>query len=87
MLKPKLTTMSTATEAQVQRVLARLKRGPATTLNLRSDQDVIHPAGRIAELRRRGYRISTYMVDRQTDAGAWHRVGMYRLHAGKAATP
>lgn len=80
-------TLSTATEAQLQRVLDRLKRGPVTTLELRVEQDVIHPPGRIAELRKRGHSISTFMVDRQTDAGAWHKVGMYRLHASAAVTP
>ena len=77
--------LSTDTEAQVQRVLARLQTGPATTLDLRVELDVIHPAGRVAELRKRGHSISTFMVDRQTAAGAWHKVGMYRLHTGKGA--
>ena len=79
--------LSTATDAQRQRVLARLQLGPATTLDLRVELDVIHPPGRVAELRERGHSISTFMVDRQTAAGAWHKVGMYRLHTGEAVTP
>ena len=55
--------------------------------DLRVDQDVIHPPGCIAELRKRGYSNSTYMVDQQTDAGAWHKVGMYRLNSAKAVSP
>jgi hypothetical protein len=73
------TKLSTATEAQVMRVLKRLKRGPATTLDLRNDLDVIHPPGRIKQLRDRGHSIMTRMVQRQTEGGAWHRVGLYVL--------
>ena len=75
--------LGSATEEQVARVLARLQRGPATTLQLREEEDVLHPAGRVKQLRGRGHDIVTVLVDRQTTSGTWHRVGMYR-HRGAA---
>lgn len=80
------TTPSTATNAQRDRVLQRLKRGPATTLELRRDEDVIHPAGRVRELRNSGHSITTLMLEQQTDSGAWHRVGQYVLRRKARAT-
>ena len=74
---------SSATEEQVARVLARLQRGPATTLQLREEEDVLHPAGRVKQLRGRGHNIVTVFVDRQTTSGTWHRVGLYQ-HRGAA---
>jgi hypothetical protein len=77
--------LSSAVEQQVQRVLSRLQRGPATTVDLRREEDVIHPAGRIATLRRRGHSIDTLMIEQQTDAGAWHTVGQYHLRHSEGA--
>jgi hypothetical protein len=73
------TSASTATERQVARALARLRRGPATTLELRGEEDILHPAGRIKTLRDRGYTILMRRVEKPTDAGDVHRVGLYSL--------
>lgn len=44
---------------QRARILARLRIGPATTLQLRSELHAMHPAARVLELRRQGHRIIT----------------------------
>ena len=51
--------ISSPTATQRARILARLRIGPATTQELRDELRTMHPAGRIMELRRAGYRIIT----------------------------
>jgi hypothetical protein len=73
------TSASTSTERQLERTLSRLRRGPATTLELRREEDILHPAGRIKTLRERGHTILMRRVEQQTDCGDMHRVGLYAL--------
>lgn len=77
--------LSASIAAQRQRVLARLERGPATTLELRADEDILHPPGRIKELRDSGHNIALLWVQRQTEGGAVHRVGLYQLRSAPGA--
>ena len=66
--------------AQRQRIADYLAaHGRATTLELRSKLDVLHPAGRIKELRRRDWQIQTIPEVHPTDCGKLHRVGVYVL--------
>ena len=66
--------------AQRQRIADYLAaHGRATTLELRSKLDVLHPAGRIEELRRRDWQIQTIPEGHPTDCGKLHRVGVYVL--------
>jgi hypothetical protein len=55
-------------------VLAALRDGPATTLQLR-EQGVSSPAPRVLELRRAGFQIATHRVG---------RVACYALHTDAA---
>lgn len=72
-------------EAQRSRVIRRLRRGPATTIDLRREEDVMMPAARIHELRHKfGLSIDLVWVDACTDAGRRHRVGLYVLRPGSA---
>ena len=75
--------LSTQTEAQAARVLARLREGPATTVELREELDVMHPAGRVRQLREH-HTILMAWVHRPTAAGVLHRVGMYVLQPVEA---
>lgn len=74
-----------AAHEQRERVLARLRDGPASTLDLRREQDVLSPAGRVRELRNMGYNIVTQWVQRPTDGGLLHRVGLYVYRGFKQA--
>jgi hypothetical protein len=67
-------------EAQRARLLAALRRGPMTTLEIRRELDVLMPAARIHELRHL-YRknILTVRVHRQTESGQVHSVALYAL--------
>lgn len=53
---------NTSEAAQVARVLAALMGGPRTTLELRHNFNVLHPAGRVRTLRQRGHKIVTERV-------------------------
>ena len=47
-------------QAQRQRLLIALRKGSITTQQARSKIDVLHPAGRVQELRAEGYNIVTH---------------------------
>lgn len=64
---------------QRQRALVRLRHGPATTLQLRREEDILMPATRIFELRAMGYMIDKVWIDQPTECGRIHRVAQYVL--------
>ena len=68
-------------EAAAQRIRAieLLRAGPKSTLQLRRDGDILAPAARILELKRRGFDILTNWVHQTTDCGKLHRVALYVL--------
>lgn len=66
-------------EAQRNRLLAALKRGPVDTQHASRKLDIIHPPRRVFELRNLGHDILTGWCWRTTEAGESHRVGIYRL--------
>jgi hypothetical protein len=69
-------------ESQRQRILAWLLcYHTLTTLQVRQELDIMHPAGRVQELRGQGHNIITHWaID---DSGkAKHRVARYMLLAG-----
>lgn len=85
------TTLSQATtaeitgnsvEAQRQRLMDHLLQyGSTDTIEARRDLDVLHPAGRIQELRKAGEPIQTIWTTALTEAGNVHRVARYILAA------
>lgn len=77
-LPPKSSSSNDAA-AQRLRVLDLLRSGPKSTLQLRRDGDVLAPAARILELKRRGFDILTQWVQQATDCGKVHRVALYVL--------
>lgn len=48
-----------------------------TTLEIRRWLDIMHPAGRVQELRAEGMQIATLRLDQATETGVRHSVGMY----------
>lgn len=65
--------------AQRLRALDLLRSGPKSTIQLRRDGDILAPAARILELKRRGFEIHTERVQQATDCGKLHRVALYVL--------
>ena len=70
---------STDAAAQRQRALEVLRTGPKSTLQLRRDADILSPAARVLELKRKGFDILTQWVHQPTDCGKLHRVALYVL--------
>ncbi|MFC1513098.1 helix-turn-helix domain-containing protein [Thermodesulfobacteriota bacterium] len=65
---------------QCQRLLGYLRfHGSITTIVARRDLDIIHPAGRICELRKAGYGIDTVWTTDINENGKEHRVANYIL--------
>ncbi|TAF75889.1 MAG: hypothetical protein EAZ52_05325 [Alphaproteobacteria bacterium] len=74
--------LSTNTAAQRSRLFHALKeRGVlgVTSLEARTLLDILHPAGRIKELRKQGIDIVTAWTWQPTERGKLHRVGRYVL--------
>lgn len=66
--------------AQRNRILAHLEKNRSlTTLQARRLLDVMHPAARVMELRKRGYDILTNWKYDTTTEGGKHRVAEYVL--------
>jgi Helix-turn-helix domain len=68
-------------KAQRMRMADCLRIGPVTTLAARSKLDILHPAGRVLEMRKAGWNIVTEWVLEPTDCGKLHRVAKYVLLA------
>jgi len=74
------------TEAQRARILDYLLNHRAlTTLEARHHLNVMHPAARVMELRKRGYNIITNRREDADSQGRLHRVGEYVLLPGGEA--
>ncbi|KTD18720.1 Uncharacterised protein [Legionella lansingensis] len=53
-----------------------------STIEAREVLGILHPGGRIMELRKKGYRIDTHWVEEPDANGVLHRVGLY-VYQGK----
>lgn len=68
----------TDTASQHARILARLKQGAATTVELIQEENVLRPGARIHELREKGHDIRTHLQDVIDPWGRQHsRVALY----------
>lgn len=74
---------SNSADAQRARLLAALRCRPISTIDARRELDILHPAGRVLELRRAGVPVLTYWVTEPTDCGRDHRIARYTLEVGK----
>lgn len=68
-----------SSQAQRQRLLSALQIAPLSTIQARRDLDVMHPGGRILELREQGHEIHTFWIFEPTACGRLHRVAKYVL--------
>ncbi len=63
---------------QEERALLGLQScGSLTTQDLRERLDIMHPAGRVLSLRRRGFHIVTFWGNYPTNCGKSHRMARY----------
>lgn len=69
-------------QRQRQVLLAALRLGPVSTLYIREVLGVVHPAGRVHELRQQGYDIRTARAWQHDLGGRRHLVADYVLIGG-----
>lgn len=48
-----------------------------STLQAREELGILHPCGRIMELRKRGHQIETHWINEADNNGVLHRIGLY----------
>lgn len=75
----KQSTNGNSLGAQCARLLQRLRERPVTTFEAMRELDIYHCPARILQLRKQGHLITTVWKQVQTEAGTWHKVGMYVL--------
>ncbi|SEP97854.1 helix-turn-helix domain-containing protein [Nitrosomonas ureae] len=80
-------TQENTAKAQRMRILSYLNTKPLDTLAARSELDVMHPAARVMELRKRGVGINTIWIERASDCGKIHRIACYVLDGVADTTP
>jgi len=69
-----------ATKAtQANAILKALQQSPQTTQAIRVHLNIMHPAGRIKDLRRMGYNIATQKTTQRDVAGNPHTQALYSL--------
>lgn len=78
---PKLSRINDITAgSQRVRLLERLKLGPADTLILRREENILMPAARVKELRDRGHKIYRQLINLVDEQGRRHpRIALYSL--------
>jgi hypothetical protein len=64
---------------QKEQLLAALRKAPLTTIAAREQEGIMHPGGRVSELRKDGYPILTHWSIEVDAAGQAHRVARYVL--------
>ena len=77
---PKTKIDNITASAQRKRLLAYLRqKGSLSTFEAREKLNIMHPGGRICELRQLGYNIKTVWVHEVDSCDRLHRVGQYFL--------
>lgn len=69
--------------SQRARIMARLKKGAVTTIELIEEENILRPGARIHELREAGHDIRTHLQDVLDPWGRKHsQVALYYLSTG-----
>lgn len=83
---PKAQSHDTPSHIQRARILKALESAGSrgmSTIELREQIDILHPAGRVMELRELGYVIQTVWTTTENAQGHKHRCARYVLHSSK----
>lgn len=74
-----MTNLSNTAESQRKKIITWLNEKSLTTVQARSELDIMMPAARIFELRQQGYKIHTHRETVETSKGRHERVARYVL--------
>jgi hypothetical protein len=73
-----------STASQRARILKHFETCPRlSTMEAREHHGIMHPGGRVLELRQKGHVIDTHWVAEPDSNGVMHRVGLY-VYQGRA---
>lgn len=73
-----------STSSQCARILKHFEVCPRlSTIQARNEYGILHPGGRVRELRKKGYQIQTHWISESDSNGVMHRVGLY-VYQGKS---
>lgn len=72
-------------EQQRQDLIDELKKRDVSTIDARDELNIMHPAGRIKELREEGHNISIKLIWQDDKAGRPHKIGLYHLEREEIA--
>src|SRR5580704_14093664 len=73
-----------AASSQRTRILKHFEACPRlSTIQARNEYGILHPGGRVMELRKKGYKIQTHWISEPDSNGVNHRVGLY-IYKGKS---
>lgn len=79
-LKENTSTKNTTVNAQIKRLVERLRSGPVDTFTLIRESNICRPGARICDLRNRGYKIHTARIRLTDEWGRNHKgVARYTL--------
>jgi len=81
-IENKLRPYNNSIATQCKRVLEALTDRPQSTFDLRR-QGIVHPGGRMRDLRDLGYNIVTHFIRQADENNVFHRIALYVLHAHK----
>jgi len=71
---------SNSASSQRTRILEHFSKCPRlSTMEAREELGVLHPSGRIMELRQKGHKIDMHWIKAPDSNGVIHRVGLYVL--------
>jgi len=69
---------SNSASSQRARILEHFANCPRlSTIEARDEYGILHPCGRVMELRKKGYRIDTNWIAAPDSNGVLHRIGQY----------
>ena len=71
--------MGNSCSDQAERLREALRRFAVSTLEARRYLDIMHPAGRVQELRESGVEIQSLRIPQLSEVGKLHRVAFYVL--------
>lgn len=70
----------TSRQAQIQRLIASLRTGAKSTIDLQRDENIMRPAARVFDAKQYGYVIVTNLQCLRDDYGRLHsKVAIYSL--------
>lgn len=78
---------SNSVKSQQERILKIFSQNHSlSTMQARNEYGILHPCGRIKELRQKGHQIETHWIKETDLNGVMHRIGLYVYKGSRQLT-